>query len=123
MGARAAGTAAASPLAASLDLVAEEIAELAGLGEQMQSVISRLAAAAPRDAEALMDAQVSDLLSQRLAGLTAFVRALAEAERSSDYAAVEKAVGALTLAEQARRLAGDAPARPAEPAEPMTFWD
>ena len=36
-----------SPLAASLDLVAEEIGELVELGERMQSVISRLAAAAP----------------------------------------------------------------------------
>lgn len=115
--------ASASPLAASLDLVAEEIGELVDLGDQMQSVISRLAAAAPRDAAAMVDAQVSDLLSQRLSGLTAFVRALAEAERSSDYAAVEKAVSALTLAEQARRLAGDAPARPAEAVDPVTFWD
>ncbi|MEW5684559.1 MAG: hypothetical protein AB1942_06550 [Pseudomonadota bacterium] len=112
-----------SPLAASLDLVAEEIGELVELGERMQSVISRLAATAPRDADSLVDAQVSDLLSQRLSGLTAFVRALAEAERSSDYAAVETAVSALTLAEQARRLAGVAPARPPEPVEPVTFWD
>jgi hypothetical protein len=111
-----------SPLAASLDLVAEEIGELVELGDRMQSVISRLAAAAPHDAAALVDAQVSDLLSQRLSGLTAFVRALAEAERSSDYAAVEAAVSALTLAEQARRLTGGA-ARPPEPVEPMTFWD
>ena len=115
--------AAASPLAASLDLVAEEIGELAELGDRMQSVISRLAAAAPHDPIALEDAQVSDLLSQRLEGLTAFVRALAEAERSSDYAVVERAVSALTLAEQARRLAGGAPLPCPEPAEPVTFWD
>lgn len=111
------------PLAASLDLVAEEIAELVDLGDRVQAVISRLAGAAPRDAITLVDAQVSDLLSQRLAGLTAFVRALAEAERSSDYAEIEAAVRALTLAEQARRLSGGAAVRPVEPVEPVTFWD
>jgi hypothetical protein len=111
------------PLAASLDLVAEEIAELVELGDRVQCVISRLAAAGPRDSVTLVDAQVSDLLSQRLAGLTAFVRALAEAERSADYAEIEAAVRALTLAEQARRLAGSPPPRPADPVDPVTFWD
>ena len=115
------------PLAQSLDLVAEDLAELVGFAERVQGVISHMAAAAPRprDAGLLMDAQAADLLSQRLVGLTAFVRALADAERSDDYAAVEAAVRDLTLAEQARRLAGGAPAPAAlpEPGGTSTFWD
>jgi hypothetical protein len=114
-------------LAQSLDLVAEDLAELVGLGERVQGVISRMAAAAPRprDAGLLMDAQAADLLSQRLAGLTAFVRALAEAEHRDDPAAVEAAVRTLTLAEQARRLAGGAPSPAAQPdaGGHPTFWD
>ena len=110
------------PLAASLDLVAEEIAELVSMGEGLQGVISRLAAAAPHDASALMDAQAADLLTQRLQGLTGFIRARANAERSSDFAQVEAAVSALTLAEQARRLSGGAVCR--DPVgDPTTFWD
>lgn len=114
------------PLAQSLDLVAEDLAELVGLGERVQGVLSRMAAAAPRprDANLLMDAQAADLLSQRLAGLTAFVSALADAERSDDYAAVEAAVRSLTLAEQARRLGGaPASAAQSEPDGHPTFWD
>jgi hypothetical protein len=114
-------------LAQSLDLVAEDLAELVGLGERVQAVISRMAAAAPRprDAGLLMDAQAADLLSQRLVGLTAFVSALAQAERSNDDAAVEAAIRTLTLAEQAHRLAGGAlsPAVQPEPGGHPTFWD
>lgn len=114
------------PLARSLDLVAEDLAELVGLGERVQAVLSRMDAVAPRqrDAGLLVDAQAADLLSQRLVGLTAFVRALADAERSADYAQVEAAVRALTLAEQCRRLAGAAsPAPPADAGGHPTFWD
>ena len=112
-------------LARSLDLVAEDLAELVGLGERVQGVISRMAAAAPRprDASLLMEAQAADLLSQRLAGLAAFVRALADAERRGDPDVVLAAARTLTLAEQARRLADATPAAPADPAETSTFWD
>jgi hypothetical protein len=112
------------PLAQSLDLVAEDLAELVGLGDRVQGVISRMAAAAPRprDAALLVDAQAADLLCQRLAGLTAFVRALADAERTAEPVQLAAAVRALTLAEQARRLAG-AGAAPAEPVGHPTFWD
>jgi hypothetical protein len=112
------------PLAASLDLVAEEIAELVALGERVQGVISRLAANAAPDARTLVDAQVADLLSQRLQGLTSFVRALADAERGELTADLEAAVRDLTLAEQARRLSGALPsAAPEAGAEAATFWD
>lgn len=115
----------AQPLAQSLDLVADDLAELVGLGERVQGVISRMAATAPRprDTGLLMDAQAADLLSQRLMGLTAFVRALADAERSADHAEVEAAVRALTLAEQARRLAGAPSLAAPEQGGLPTFWD
>jgi hypothetical protein len=67
-----------APLSVTLDRVAQEVADLARLGETLQSVISRLAAG-PADPLTLMDAQGADLLSQRLEGLAAFVRALAQA--------------------------------------------
>lgn len=116
------------PLAASLDLVAEDLAELVGLGERIQAVISRMAAAAPRprDVGLLVDAQAADLLSQRLAGLTAFVRALAAAEHGADDAQVEAAIDALTLAEQSRRFMRGGPASTSAPPDPgghFTFWD
>lgn len=112
------------PLPESLDLVVEEMTEMVALAEHVQAVVARLAGTVSRDAGVLVDAQAADLLSQRLQGLTRFVRALADAERSADYAEVEAAVRALTLAEQARRLAGAAPAPAAEPAaELTTFWD
>ena len=63
-------------------------------------------------------------IAQRLQGLAGFVRALADAERSEDYADVQAAVRALTLAEQARRLAGAAPQpAPEHTPELTTFWD
>ncbi|MFZ5721164.1 MAG: hypothetical protein ACOY5Y_17020 [Pseudomonadota bacterium] len=113
------------PLPESLDLVGEEMAELVVLAEHVQSVIARMARAAPPDLGTLVDAQAADLLTQRLQGLTGFVRALADAERSEDYADIERAVRALTLAEQARRLAGAAPPPVAagEVASELTFWD
>lgn len=111
------------PLPQSLDLVAEEMAELVDLAERVQAVIARMARAAPPDVGALVDAQAADLMSQRLQGLTGFVRALADAERSENYADIERAVRALTLAEQARRLVGAPPAVAGEPAAELTFWD
>jgi uncharacterized membrane protein len=114
-------------LARSLDLVAEDLSELIGLGEHVEAVISRMAAAAsgPFDPSLLVDAQAADLLSQRLAGLTAFVRGLAAAERSADYAQVEAALSKLTLAEQSRRFKGRAAnlAQPTEACGLPTFWD
>jgi len=110
-----------TPLTDSLDRVAQEVADLARLGEQMQRVISRLAAG-PADPQTLMDAQGADLLSQRLDGLAEFVRALAQAAPSEAVTDVEAAVRALTLADQARRLTGRLPA-PEGCGEALTLWD
>jgi hypothetical protein len=108
----------------SLDLVAEEASDLVTLGDQLQGVISRLVAGAlPDDPTLLVDAQAADLLSQRLAGLANFVRALADAAPAGLAADIETAVRTLTLAEQARRLSGPSPAPAPEPGEALTFWD
>lgn len=110
------------PLSQSLDLVAREVTDLVALGDQLQELITRLVASAgPSDPAALIEAQAADLLSQRLSGLAAFVRALAHAAPSDVTADIGKALRVLTLAEQARRLSG--PASTAEAPELMTFWD
>jgi len=108
----------------SLDLVAQEASDLVNLGDQIQGVISRLVGAAlPNDPSLLVDAQAADLLSQRLAGLANFVRALAEAAPAGLAADIEHAIRTLTLAEQARRLSGPSLTPPPDPGEVMTFWD
>jgi hypothetical protein len=117
----------ARPLSESLGLVADEVDELVRLGETVQSVISRLAigAGGPPDAGLMVDAQTADLLSQRLAGLAAFVRALAGAAPGDLSTDIGDAVRALTLSEQARRLSGPvlAPSADASGGELTTFWD
>ena len=115
------------PLTESLTLVADEVDDLVRLGETVQTVISRLAVGAGGlpDVALMVDAQAADLLSQRLAGLADFVRALADAAPCDLSADIEDAVRALTLSEQARRLAGPVVAPAAEPSggELTTFWD
>jgi hypothetical protein len=117
----------ARPIAESLTLVAEEVDDLVRLGETVQAVISRLAIGAGSlpDAGLMVDAQAADLLSQRLCGLAAFVRALAEAAPGGVSADIEDAVRTLTLSDQARRLSGPslAPASDAGGPELTTFWD
>ena len=108
----------------SLDLVAQEASDLVQLGDQLQGVISRLVGASlPSDLSILVDAQAADLLSQRLSGLAAFVRALAEAAPAGLAADIDNAIRTLTLAEQARRLSGPSLTPPPETGELMTFWD
>jgi hypothetical protein len=115
------------PLTESLSLVADEVDDLVRLGETVQAVISRLAVGAGGlpDAGLVVDAQAADLLSQRLAGLASFVRALADAAPRDISADIEGAVRALTLSEQARRLSGPvlAPTTDAGGGELTTFWD
>lgn len=95
------------PLAEPLQLAALEVAELARLGDTLQGLIARLAGCiASPDPALLAEAQAADLLSQRLAGLAAFLRALAAAAPDGVTTDVHAAVMDLTLAEQARRLSG-----------------
>lgn len=112
-------------LAGSLDLVAQEVTDLVALGDQLQSLISRLVVAAPSDPSAVIEAQAADLLSQRLSGLAAFVRALAEAAPAGVGADIESALRVLTLTEQARRLssASSAPTPAPDAGDVLTFWD
>jgi len=115
--------AAQRPLAESLDLVAREVTDLVAVGDQLQELISRLAVAAGQvDPAAMMEAQAVDLLSQRLSGLAAFLRALAEAAPAGVAADIDKALRVLTLTEQAQRLSNPATA-PTDEGDPMTFWD
>ena len=95
------------PFAEPLRLAAVELADLARLGDQLQRVIARLVAGAGAlDAELMEEAQGADLLSQRLEGMAAFLRALADAVPAGAAIDVHAAMIDLTLAEQARRLAG-----------------
>jgi hypothetical protein len=101
------------PFAEPLRLAAIELADLARQGDQLQRVIARLAAGAGAlDADLMEEAQGADLLSQRLEGMAAFLRALAEAVPAGAAIDVHAAMIDLTLAEQARRLAGPAASTP-----------
>ncbi|HEY3949186.1 hypothetical protein [Phenylobacterium sp.] len=95
------------PLSEPLHLAVAELAELAALSERLQHAIARVTEArgAP-DADFLTEAQAADLLSQRLAGLAAFLRVIAATAPQGVTTDVHAAVMGLTLAEQARRLGG-----------------
>jgi hypothetical protein len=98
------------PIAEPLRLAAIELTELAELGDRLQHALGRLTAhlGAP-DADFITEAQAADLLSQRLVGMAAFLRAIARVAPESLMADVHAAVMDLTLAEQARRLSGPHP--------------
>jgi len=98
------------PLAEPLSLAAQELSDLARMGDDLQGVVARLAAQAGcRDAELMAEAQAVDMLSQRLTGMAAFLSALASAAPQGVTTDVHAAVMDLTLAEQARRLSGPPP--------------
>jgi len=98
------------PLAEPLGIAAQEVADLAGMADLLQGVVARLAAQAGRpDAELMAEAQAADVLSQRLEGMAAFLRALARAAPEGVTTDVHAAVMDLTVAEQARRLSGPPP--------------
>lgn len=110
-----------TPLTQCLDRVAEEVSELVRLGEEMQRVVSRLATG-HADPQTLMDAQVADLLSQRMEGLAEFMRALAQAVPGEAVIDIERAARVLTLTDQARRLTGR-PIASEGCGELLTLWD
>lgn len=111
-------------LAGSLDLVAQEVTDLVVIGDQLQGLISRLVvAASPSDPSAMIEAQAADLLSQRLSGLAAFVRALADAAPADVSADIDSALRVLTLTEQARRLSSPGSTPAVDAGEVLTFWD
>lgn len=96
-------------LANTLSLTAIELADLVRLGDRLEVMIARLISRhGIEDGELLADGQAADLLSQRLAGMAAFVAALAESTPQEVHIDVVDAVRGLTLAEQVRRLAGPA---------------
>jgi len=97
------------PFAEPLRLAALEIGDLARMADDLQDVIARLAGAGRADADVMARAQASDFLSQRLTGMAAFLHGLADAAPADAVTDVRAAVMGLTLAEQARRLAGPSP--------------
>ena len=98
------------PIAEPLRLAALELTELAELGDRLQGVLGNLTAhLGPVDPEFITEAQAADLLSQRLVGMAAFLRAIARIAPEHVMADVTAAVMDLTLAEQARRLSGPHP--------------
>lgn len=99
------------PIAEPMRLAAREAADLVQLSDGLQIVIARLAACEGLpSAELVMEGQAADLLSQRLAGLAAFLDALADAAPEDARTDVRAAVDGLLLAEQARKLSGPAAA-------------
>jgi hypothetical protein len=96
-------------LSDSLGQTAAELADLVSLGDRLELMVARLMASqAGADVELMTEAQGADLLSQRLAGVAAFVAGLAEAAPADAYHDVLTAARGLTLAEQAARLTGAA---------------
>jgi hypothetical protein len=95
------------PFREPLSYAALEAADLVRLADGLQVVIAEMAAQDRRlTARAIVEAQSADRLSQRLAGLAAYLNALAVAAPAEAVADIEAAVAGLTLAEQARRLSG-----------------
>lgn len=95
------------PFPEPLRLAAREVSELAQLSQSIQNLIASLVAreAAPHTA-LLVQGQSADLLSQRLAGVAAFLEALAEAAPEETTVDVAAAVMGLFLAEQAHHFTG-----------------
>lgn len=95
------------PLHAPLRQAALELADLARVGDELEEIIARMAAAQERpDPELLVEAQAADLLSQRLTGVASFLQALADATPQDLMIDVRAALSGLTLSEQVRRLSG-----------------
>ena len=95
------------PFREPLSHAAAEAADLVRLADGLQGAIAEMAAQDRRlSARSIVEAQAADRLSQRLAGLAAYLDALACAAPAEARCDVAAAVIGLTLAEQARRLAG-----------------
>ena len=95
------------PIGEALGVAAEELTDLARLGDQLERILASMAAhAGLASPELLAECQVADLLSQRLVGVSAFVASLAKAAPQGAMVDVLEAVHSLTLAEQAHRLSG-----------------
>jgi hypothetical protein len=95
------------PIAEALGVAAEELADLARLGDQLERILASMVAhAGGASLELLAECQVADLFSQRLVGVSAFVTSLARAAPQGVMVDVLEAVNSLTLAEQAHRLSG-----------------
>jgi hypothetical protein len=98
-------------LAVSLNLAAAELADLMLLADGLQALVARIAARhGCADLDLIREGQSADLLSQRLAGVSLFLSALADTVPEDVSADVLAAIKDLTLAAQARRLCTPFPA-------------
>lgn len=95
------------PLSDALDRATTELTDLGRLGDRLELMVERLSRRhGIVDPELIAEAQAADLLSQRLAGVAAFVGGLAAATPVEVSIDILAAVSGLTMAEQARRLTG-----------------
>jgi hypothetical protein len=112
-------------LVEALGIASLELNDLVRLADQLEIALAGMAARlCVMDAQLLADCQVADLLAQRLAGLAGFVAGLAAHAPPDARVDVSDAVRALTLGEQARRLAGPiAAVEPTRGGEAAFFTD
>jgi hypothetical protein len=103
-------------LEGALRATAVELAELASIADHLE--FAHTAYGRKLDDAMISRLQLADLLTQRLAGLTAFVAALAEDAPGGVALDVGAAIAGLTLADQVARLSGAAPAPPVAPPPP-----
>ena len=95
------------PIGDALAVIAGELADLARLGDQVEAIIADLVGQAGKvSPDLLRRCQAADLLSQRLAGVAAFVNAVGQVAPANVTFDVLAAVRTVTLADQANRLSG-----------------
>ncbi|HEY3798000.1 MAG TPA: hypothetical protein VGL58_06560 [Caulobacteraceae bacterium] len=108
------------PLDLTLRRVASEVAELTALAQHLETALD--SGDARLDPRRVIEWQTLDMLTQRLAGLTQFLDALAGAAPPRFPMRIVAALEALPLADQAQRLAGRRPAPSADVGE-LTLFD
>lgn len=91
------------PVSEPLILAAQELQRMA---QEADHLGGRLAELAGGDITAMADIQHLDLMGQQMAGLAAFLSALAASAPADILVDAASAADGLTLAEQARRLGG-----------------
>lgn len=97
-----------APLARTLTAVAAEVADLAALSDQLQSLVSgALVADTATHADHLREFQAIDLLVQRLQGVSVFMAGLARAAPDDWRLDAASAAAEVALTDLARRLTGE----------------
>ncbi len=87
-----------------LRALGRELAGLAGAGLKLQDLIGAEVRAGKLGAEAMLDAQAADLLSQQLQELAKFLEAYSDALQREDADPIRTATSSLVLGALAERL-------------------